>query len=119
MSSNNNSEIKPLISIPKKTKERRAFWKEEVTRWQASGLSQRLYSQKRGLVEGRLSYWVNQFKDNLLSSVVPKESFVPIKIHQESQPSCIRIKRPDGLYIELSIFPDKEQLKMLLEVLTC
>lgn len=108
------------LTIPGNPKAKRAFWQEEVKRWRASGQSQRLYSRERGLIIGQLSYWAGQFKSPLPSSPpTPKKSFVPIKLEQVSESCSMRIKRADGLSIELSGFPDSAQLKLLLEVLTC
>ena len=35
----------------------RDFWRRHVERWRASGLSQREYAQRHGIVKGTLGWW--------------------------------------------------------------
>ena len=106
------------LTIPSDAQAKRQFWQTEVKRWHASGQSQRQYCQDRGLVDSQLSYWVNKFHVPSPSSS-SASGFTPIRVKPETSLSCIRVRRPNGVCIELPTLQDSVPLKTLLELLIC
>ena len=60
--------------MAKATKETEEFWKEKITEWKASGLSQKGYCEKNGLNRSTANYWFRK-----LLKEREKDSFVEIK----------------------------------------
>ena len=119
MNAANNECPTPAITIPQETEEKRQFWEGEVKRWKASGQTQRVYGQARGLPKNQLSYWIQKLEPAKPAAKKQKSPFTPIRMKQEMALPYIRIKRSNGTCIELPLLSDMRQLKALLEVLEC
>lgn len=119
MTDTNNECDTKAIAIPQETEAKRQFWEAEVKRWRSSGLTQKLYSENRGLPKNQLSYWLKKLEGTKQSPKKLAPSFTPIRMQKERTLPCIRIKRTNGTCIELPLLSDMKQLKALLEVLAC
>lgn len=119
MTITHNESDAPTIVIPQETEAKRQFWEGEVKRWKASGLSQRQYSEQRGLSKNQLSYWQQKLEVIKPLPQKSKPSFTPVQVQKDRIMPYIRIKRINGTCIEIPLLSDVQQLKALLEMLAC
>ena len=89
----------------KETKKSRADWLGLVRSWEASGQSQRLFCESRGLKVATFGYWRRQYlrEQSLCEQAVPS-GFVALET-QFSEASVVKL-RLGGLEVELSAEAD-------------
>ena len=114
-----NNEVINSVRIPKHPRAKHQFWQAAVDKWKASGKTKRTYSEESGLVCSQLKYWIRKLGESHSPSPQPPGKLVPIGVIPTSQGQYIRIKRPNGICIEVPILQDMRRLKSLLEVLGC
>lgn len=94
----------PRVIPPPKTapvEERELYWRGQIVRWQASGLSQSGYSRENGLRPNQLSYWYR--REQRLSAEdkkSPEGGFIPLEVISERELTGLSVKLPSGVVIE-------------------
>ena len=87
---------------------RQAYWSEQNTQWESSGLAQQKFCEQQGLVYKQFVYWRGRLNKNKSGNVEPKLLKVSMApAHQPLQTivepeSCLEIILPAGikLYIK-------------------
>lgn len=103
----------------KQTESLHTYWKQQVSTWQSSGLSQAAFCEKHELVYHRFIYWKSKFT-NLNprpASLAARPGFV--KVHQvsyEETHSDLSLTLPNGMV--LSGF-DSTNLGLVRQLLEC
>jgi len=77
---------------------RTLFWQEQVTAWQASGLTQKAYCQERALQHSTFGYWVRKLRAADTGSAVSPSGFVPITLASPVG-AGLALALPNGLEI--------------------
>ena len=80
---------------------REAYWKQQLQRWKASGLSQGDYSRREGLRPNQLSYW-HRREQRLGTKAKPskKRGFVPVQVSSPPVSPGLTVRLRSGLSIE-------------------
>ena len=110
----------------------RAYRKEHVKLWQASGLSQSDYANQIGVSKDAVRDWVRDFgavlplktvKVNHTNTAPPKQTassatLVPVRIAPTIHINVLKLIRPDGLVLEWNESPPAAWLGELLRSMT-
>ena len=75
-------------------------WREIVNRFESSGLSQREFSEREGLIKSRLSYWVGKFKK---SDSEPSFVELPSVKPGAFESSMMEFTFPSGLILKIGV----------------
>lgn len=75
------------------------YWREIVTRYESSGVSQKEFSRIEGVSKSRLSYWVRKFRADCLSG--PKFLELPSAETPSVCTSEAEIHFPSGIVLKL------------------
>ncbi|MCA1773400.1 MAG: hypothetical protein LC677_12630 [Halomonas sp.] len=84
--------------------ERRDYWQQHITEWQASGLSGMAFCQQQSLTYHQFSYWRQKFMSNVSADAPPQAGFttvIPISTSspEKSNTSGLTISLPGGITI--------------------
>ena len=93
-------------------------WCSLVEEFRASGLSQRVFCEQKGLKQNQFKYWLYGNRDKDTSQAVASTSFVKIKIPVAAQPlfDVSEICYPNGVRIKLQSVCDLQVLRSLISL---
>ena len=74
-----------MMTNKEKNIQRQQLWKERTLAFEASGQSQRAWSQEQNLPEHQLSYWLGKFRSESATSVESKASSSWLEVKPEVQ----------------------------------
>lgn len=79
-----------------------AYWSEQNSLWESSGLAQQAFCEQQGLVYKRFVYWRGRLNANKLEKTEPKllrVSIAPIRQipHVAAVVSCLEVILPTGI----------------------
>jgi len=97
-------------------KHNREFWMRHVKAWRASGLTQRQYCRRHGLVKGTLAYWASKLnKSKATGSALVEVGKVPAQAEKQRSPIELMVQRR---YL-LRLWPgtERDHLRDVLSVL--
>ena len=77
------------------TSNKSEHWREVVSNFESSGLSQSEFSRQQGLAKNRLSYWINKFRE-----CKPKSSFVELDPKAKAK-SKVELEFPSGVILRV------------------
>lgn len=81
--------------------ERRDYWQQHITEWQASGLSGMAFCQQQSLAYHQFSYWRQKFMSNVSADTPPQAGFttvIPASPEKSNTPG-LTISLPGGITI--------------------
>lgn len=102
---------KPHVRIGK------SGWKQHMSDWQASGLTQAAYCREQGLNERYFSQWkkklLNSREEDMQS--MTGAGFVPVEVLPAESDKTISIELPNGIRISIPATLPSEQLLVILQ----
>jgi hypothetical protein len=102
---------------------RKAYWSEQNTQWESSGLAQQKFCEQKGLVYKQFVYWrgiLNRAKARNTEPKLLKISTIPT--HPISQiaaepASCLEVILPTGIKLYIKTEADLSKASALIQLL--
>lgn len=100
----------------KVSESRSVYWRQQVTAWQSSGQSRKLFCEKQDLSYHRFGYWQRKLQgSNQVSEHQALPGFIPVSLSQQPQPNDLSLVLPSGLVLQGI---DNHNLPIVFQLLT-
>lgn len=102
---------------------RQAYWSEQNTQWESSGLAQQKFCEQQGLVYKQFVYWRGRLNRNKVMNAEPKllkVSTTPARelFHVIAEPaSCLEVILPTGIKLYIKSEADISKASKLIQLL--
>lgn len=102
---------------------RQAYWSEQNTLWESSGLAQQKFCKQQGLVYKEFVYWRGVLKKTKVSTSEPKLLKISIPATQQTSPSiaespsCLEVILPMGIKLYIKTEADIGKASSLIQLL--
>jgi hypothetical protein len=100
-----------------------AYWLEQNTQWESSGLAQQKFCEQQGLVYKQFVYWRGRLNRNKTIKAEPKllkVSTAPVRQLSQSiaEPaSCLEVILPTGIKLHIKVEADISKASALIQLL--
>ena len=102
---------------------RQAYWSEQNTAWESSGLAQQTFCEQQGLVYKQFVYWRGRLNKNKSGTTEPKLLKVsttpthPLPPAIAEPESCLEVILPTGIKLYLKEEADISKASALIQLL--
>ena len=83
-----------------KSTELAAYWRQQITVWQASGQTQKAFCEANGLNFHRFGYWRRKLLHRADAGRKKDSGFVPVTVRSQPAPTHLSIQLPNGLVLQ-------------------
>ena len=94
--------------------QRREHWRDLLSRWQASGLSQARFCQRRGIPVWKFAWWRKRLGAN---GVAPSPSFVPVRVVAPPPAGELELTLRSGRVLRFDMSVDAARLAAIVSAL--
>ncbi len=88
------------MSHQDKSETRSNYWQQQITTWESSGQSQKMFCQSHHLNYHRFGYWRRKFLIQDGDDAQQTTAFVPVSYHQQPASTELSLSLPNGLVLQ-------------------
>jgi hypothetical protein len=86
--------------------ETQTYWREQVTAYEASGLTQKAFCQQRRIAERSFRKWIQQIRREQRAGREERPAFIPVTLKSDAQetrePVALKVVLPGDITIVVS-----------------
>ena len=91
------------------------YWQQQITAWQASGQSQKVFCEAKDLNFHRFGYWRRKLMHSGNHEKQKESGFVPVTVRSQPAPTALFIQLPNGLVLKGI---DRDNLELVYQLLS-